>query len=136
MKAGDWRKTGQPVLLSDEELFDGQHRLWAGYLSGIRSLRTSSCRFPNKSDLFAFIDDGKSRNGGDGLVAAGLNGLSPTIAATVNLAFRYSNGALGVVKAPPIRTLDNIEVIAYTRLSRFRPACLTRSPFLSTTGVI
>ncbi len=117
MMTNEWHKTGQPIILSDDGyLQDGQHRLYAGYLSGTTFPCYVITNAPATADFFAYLDDGYGRKPADALETAGINGgLSGTIAGAVKLAWRYDNRALGILKQPAIRAMDNIEVLAYAR---------------------
>jgi len=115
MKAGEWRKTGQPALICNGELYDAQHRCWAGYFSGVTFPCYLITSVPEQDDLFAFIDDMKPRTAADTLLTGGSNGISTTISSVIKIAFRYEHGALGILTQPAIRPLDNIEILAYAR---------------------
>lgn len=114
MREGEWKKTGQPILITDEgDIFDCQHRLWACYLSGHSFETFVVADVPHQVELFAYIDGGKPRNAADALYTAGSNGLSGQIASAIKIAYRYDNNGLGIMKQPSMRSLDNIEVIRY-----------------------
>jgi len=116
MQAGAWIKTGQPGLIdTNGEVFDIQHRAWAGYLSGNDFETFIVTDVPANPDLFAYIDGGKPRSAADALYTAGENGLSGAIAQAVAIAHRYDNKALGVIKQAKIPTLTNPEVLSYSR---------------------
>jgi hypothetical protein len=116
MRAGAWKKTGQPVLLNEEgEVADAQHRLWACYFSGVSFDTYIVADVPMEADLFAYIDAGKIRNAADALYTSGSNGLSASIASAVKLAYRYDHAGLGIIKQPVMRALDNVEVLEYNR---------------------
>lgn len=116
MQAGQWRKTGQPILITEtEEVYDAQHRLWAGYLGSVTFPSYVVADVPEQEDLFAYIDDSKPRNAADSLYTSGSNGLAPMVAAAIKIAFRYEHNALGILKQKPLRSMDNIEVVTYSR---------------------
>jgi hypothetical protein len=66
-------------------------------------------------DLFAFIDNGKSRSDADALETAGMNGLSAIIAATVKIAVKYERGAYDPHRKTQIPRMTPIEVLDYVR---------------------
>jgi hypothetical protein len=112
---GQWKKTGQPLIFTDdEELLDGQHRLWACYLTG-RSFETFVITgVEHQEMLFAYVDNSKPRTAGDALETAGINGLSRHVAAVINgLAHRYDQKALVVSGRVNVGKLSNHEVLGY-----------------------
>jgi len=66
-------------------------------------------------DLFAFIDNGKSRTDADALETAGMNGLSKIIAKTVKIAVNYERGAYHPHTRTRIPRMTPIEVLDYVR---------------------
>jgi hypothetical protein len=94
---------------------DGQHRLWASYLSGSTFPSYIVCDVPEDPDLFVYIDDSKTRSAADALYTAGENGLSKMLASAVKIAWRYDNNAYAILKQPKIRDMTNPEILAYTR---------------------
>jgi len=93
MKRGDWPKTGQPIIFgADGSLKDGQHRLFAGYLSGSVFTTYVVTDVPDHPRLFAYLDNGKARTAANALQTAGLNGVSPVIVRIVDMAVCYENG--------------------------------------------
>src|SRR5215831_132399 len=116
MLADQWRATGQPGLIdTNGEVFDIQHRAYAGYFSGATFRCYIVADVPVQDDLFAYLDGGKPRSAADALFTAGADGLSGAIAAAIKVAFRYDNNGLGVFKQPVMRALTNPEVLAYSR---------------------
>jgi hypothetical protein len=116
MIEGKWRATGEPIIItSDGVMRDAYHRCWACYLSG-GSFRTFVVTDVEPTpDLFAFIDNGKSRSDADALETAGLNGLSSIIAGTVKIAVKYERGAYHPQKKIRIHRMTPIEVLDYVR---------------------
>jgi hypothetical protein len=112
MLNGGW-KLAQP-LLWDGSLEEGQHRLWAVYLSGA-TIDTTLMVVPKQEQLFAVIDTGKGRSASDALYTAGSNGQSVAVAQAVSLLWRYDIGGLGISKQPKVRAMENIEVLNYAK---------------------
>jgi hypothetical protein len=117
MLAGNWKRTGQPILRNERgENEDGQHRLWASYLSQTSFPTFIVADVPDEEDLFAYIDDIKARSAADALYTSGLNGLSGTIATTITLAHRYEHDALSVMqKQPKLMSLTKKAVLDFAR---------------------
>jgi hypothetical protein len=110
----EWKRTGEPVLINIEGwVEDAAHRLWACYFSGATFPTYVVTDVPIEPNLFAFIDNGKSRSAADALYTAGNNGISSMVAAAVKVAWRYDNGALKVMSLPRIRDMEPIEVLHY-----------------------
>jgi hypothetical protein len=116
MKALEWKKTGQPVLINQQgRVEDAQHRLVACYLGNVTFPSYIVADVPVAADLFAYIDDSKPRNAADALFTSGNNGLSATIASTIKLAWRYENQAIAILKQPRIRDMTNMEILDFSR---------------------
>jgi hypothetical protein len=117
MKIGEWKRTGQPVLINqDGKVEDAQHRLWACYFGKVTFPTYIVTDVPVAADLFAYIDDNKVRSAADALYTSGTNGLSSTLAGTIKLAWRYDNMAIAIFGPQPrIRDMTNIEVMEYAR---------------------
>ena len=89
MKAGQWYRTGQPLILNKEgKAEDLQHRCWASLLGGVSFPSFIITDSPVEVDKFARIDDGKVRTLADALQTSGLNGLAAPIAAAIKLAWK------------------------------------------------
>ena len=111
-----WKKTGETVIITDRgDLEDAGHRLFASYFSNC-SFETYVVNVPHDEELFAYIDDGVSRNGQDTLQCAGLNGLSKQLQAVIkNFAIRYDEKLLtfhGRARPFPI---SNVDILDYAR---------------------
>jgi hypothetical protein len=114
MKAGEWKRTGQPIILSDKgDLLDGQHRAWAGYLSNRAFDNYVVTEVPHFENIFAYIDNGKPRSAKDALFTAGINGLSAVISQAVALGRLYDANALAVMKNKHVDRPTPVEVLAY-----------------------
>jgi len=99
---GNWKKTGQPLIFTkNNTLCDGQHRLWACYLTK-RSFETYIVMDVDDDDgfLFAYIDNNKPRSSGDALETAGYDGMSKHVASVVNsYAIKWDEHALAYAGA-------------------------------------
>lgn len=116
MKAGQWHRTGQPLIINkDGKAEDLQHRCWASLLGGVTFPSFIVTDAPVEADSFAYIDDCKPRNASDALETSGMNGQSGAIAAAVKLAWKYENGALSIMKQARVREMSIPEVLAYGR---------------------
>ncbi len=95
MKAGDWPKTGQPMIIDTAGVpEDGQHRAWSSVLSNTPFETYVVASVPPHEHLFAYMDNGKIRGAADALETAGLNGQSRVLAVVVRLARYYDANAL------------------------------------------
>jgi hypothetical protein len=90
----DWQKTGEPIIIRPNgSLANGQHRCWAGYFIG-KGFWTYIVNIQDDvPNLFAYIDNGKTRTVGDSLHIAGFNGQSATIGRAVEIVRHYDAGA-------------------------------------------
>jgi hypothetical protein len=67
MKSGRWRITGEPIKFDKRgRLMDGQHRLWACFLSGVTITVLSVTEL--EEDVMPLLDSGHSRSLADSLV--------------------------------------------------------------------
>lgn len=116
MHIDEWRRTGQGLVFNVEgKLNEGQQRCWASYFGKVSFPTYIVADAPVEVDLFAFYDDVKPRSAADALHTSGLDGFASYIAVAVQLAYRYENDALGVLKQPKIHKLNNREVLYYSR---------------------
>ena len=111
---GRWKKTGEPIIITDQgEVEDAGHRLTACYLSGASFETFVVADVPHDDQLFAYIDNGVSRTGEDTLHCAGMNGMSKHIAAVIrDYAIRYDEGTLvyrGRLRTSPITNVDILD---------------------------
>lgn len=116
MVAGDWEETGETVCLVDGKLTNGHHRLLAGLYSGVsfRCFVVVSAR--GSESVFAYYDSGKKRTPADALHIAGWNGSGrPMASAIANLALRYDEGVIGVMKQRRFRTVNSRETLKYLK---------------------
>jgi hypothetical protein len=115
-----WKKTGQPLIFGDDDsLRDGQHRLWACYLTQV-GFWTYIVTGVEDDDgmLFAYLDNIRPRSPGDALETAGYDGLSKHLGAVINTyAHKWDEGTL-VYSGHGARTIGKLsprEVIAYVQ---------------------
>jgi hypothetical protein len=109
---GGWKRTGQPIIVSDQEmLLDAQHRCWAGYLSGVTFPSYVVTQIPHIENIFAYIDNGKSRTLTDVLQTAGVNGIASKVAAAVKISREYDAGCYAVEDNKTLPKPTPIEVL-------------------------
>jgi hypothetical protein len=117
MRAGEWRKTGQGIILDEaKKLIDSQHRLWASLLSGISFVTLVVPDVPNPDgNLFAFLDNGKVRSPTDALQTAKYNGLAPVLVMAIKHSLAVDHGKytasrkLSMPKLPPIHYISFVD---------------------------
>lgn len=116
MHADQWPKTGQPIILTVEDILnDGQHRLWAAYL-GLVSFQTYVIiDAPHIDDAFAYIDNVKPRNPAAALQTAGFNGLSPLLSQTIQVAQNVEADIFTCHKKKQSIKASPIEVLNYVK---------------------
>lgn len=119
MVAEDWQKTGQPLIITDQDvLVDGGHRCWACYFSGKPFTTYVISGVPHFDNIFAYIDSGRSRTATDALVTAGLNGQASVISQAIHLNYLYEAGALrgkgGKSKGKAVARPTHIQILRTT----------------------
>jgi len=116
MSGGAWKKTGQPIIFDDlGALKDAGHRCWACYLSGASFPTYLIGDVPHDDNLFAYIDNGKSRSAADALATAGLNGLAKQLGSVVNIAMHFEQGCYTASTKKPLDKVSPIEVLQYVQ---------------------
>ena len=109
-----WQPTGEPLILNQEDSFyNGQHRAWAGFLGGASFITYIVADTPVIPHGFAFYDNVKERTASVALKTAGLNGTAPLIAALINIAHNFEEGAYTCQKKRRTDRLSPIDVIEY-----------------------
>lgn len=94
MKSGEWKRTGQPILVSEHgDMLDAFHRCWASYLGRVSFPSYVITGIEAVPNLFAYIDNSKARTLADALYTAGLNGISQVLSSTIKMAITYEYGA-------------------------------------------
>lgn len=92
MKADKWELNGEPIILDqDDQLLDGQHRLWACITADV-SFKTLLVRGVDRK-VFPTLDTGKARTGADVLSMAGLTNVS-ILSATLGWIYIYDQKKL------------------------------------------
>jgi hypothetical protein len=129
MKRGDWPKTGQPIIFSaNGDLLDGQHRLWAAYLSGSVFTTYIVTNIPEHPRLFAYIDNGRIRRPADALQTSGMNGVSQLIVKVLDFAYAYENELYTVNstrshdRMSPVQYMDSLEAHPNARVAAKKTA--------------
>lgn len=116
MAKGDWHKTGQAIIFDvNGVLLEGQHRLLASLLSTTAFTTFVVTDAPDEPDLFAYIDNNKSRNGADALATSGANGQSRHVNAAVKIAIQYEAGGFDITRSPRQMEVEPIDVLHYVR---------------------
>ena len=114
MLANRWRRTGQGIVFDrNGKLLEGQHRLLACLFSGASFTTYVVTDAGDEKDIFAYIDNGKTRSASDALYTAGSNGASQMLAAAVKIAVRYQAGGYKVGSLPRMPELEPYEVMDY-----------------------
>lgn len=92
MKAGKWSLNGEAIVLDDEDqVIDGQHRLWAVIHSGV-TIESLVTRGVDRKG-FATIDTGKGRGLSDVLGVVGETN-TKNLAAALAWVYRWENGRM------------------------------------------
>jgi hypothetical protein len=92
MAADDWKPTGQPILIDeDDTLADAAHRLYAVLISG-KTVRMYVVTGIEKG-LFPYIDNGSARTAKDALQTAGYDGVASVIVNIIKFAEKVKSGA-------------------------------------------
>ena len=91
MSSGNWRLTGEPIIVNGTSLVNGQHRLLACVQSGTPF--TTAVFRGAADDVFAVVDSGLTRQHGDVLAHEGHVNVNCT-AATVRLVLGYQNNVI------------------------------------------
>jgi hypothetical protein len=116
MVHGLWKETGQPILVdSNGRLVDGQHRLYAMITTGSTIRTYVVTEIDSIPNLFAYIDNCRSRSAATALQTAGLNGTSAVIVKIMKLAEEVRLGVFdssGIAKLPRLTPVENIELAA------------------------
>jgi len=112
-----WKKNGEPVILTDRgDLEDAGHRLFACYFTNCSFDTYVVADVPHDEEVFASIDNGVSRTGGDVLHGAGLNGLSPHLQSVIKqFAIRYDEGSLAFAGRLQVSPITNQDILDYVK---------------------
>lgn len=112
MANDQWKATGQPSLIDKNGVLqDGQHRLYAGLISGVTFksfIVTDVEPIPN---LFAYIDNSRPRTAATALQTAGLNGVSAAIVKLIKIGEEIKAGVYNPSGAEKLPRLSPIDVL-------------------------
>ena len=112
MKRGDWVRTGEALCFTIEGILNnGQHRLWACYLSGASFDTYIIFDVPVSPVLFAFYDNGKTRTASTALRTGGFDGVSPLINTIIQIRENVNHGAYSMQRATRLDRLAPVEVL-------------------------
>ncbi len=124
MIAGDWNYDGTPIVFDKYgNLLNGQHRLTAV----VTSKKTLPFKVSTgyKTNIFATIDIGKTRTGGDVLAIAGYENYT-MFAQTANFMFKFMRGSITQNASKPSRQtsspntgLSHKELLKFVELKPF-----------------
>lgn len=116
MVHGQWKKTGQPILIDNSgHLADGQHRLYACLISGAAFETYVVSEIEVIPHLFAYIDNSKPRTAATALQTMGLNGTSGVIVKVIKLAEEVRLGvydSAGLAKLPRLTPAEVLDLAA------------------------
>jgi len=115
MQRTDWIRTGQSLIFdTDGNLNDGQHRLWAGYLSQTTFPTYVVSDVPPMPNLFAYIDNGRVRSMADALTTSGRNGLSGLMTKVMKIVEIYdSDGYASYGKVRKMPKMSPMEMLNF-----------------------
>jgi hypothetical protein len=116
MAEGDWKATGQPILIdADGVLQDSQHRLFAVVVSGATIKTFVVTDIEPIKNMFAYIDNVRVRTPAVALQTAGFDGVSPIITKVIRIGEEIKHGVYdpaGATKLPrmsPARILHLVD---------------------------
>lgn len=117
MAKGEWKATGQPILVdSNGVLQDAQHRLLAGLISGTKFKSFVVTDIPPIENMFAYIDNNRPRTAAAALQTAGFDGVAPLIVKVITIGEEVRAGVYnpysGLSKLPrmyPAQVLGLVE---------------------------
>jgi hypothetical protein len=114
MADGEWKKTGQPILIrSDGILADSQHRCYGGLISGVTFPSYVVTGIEPIPNLFAYIDNARSRTAATALETAGFNGQSPTIVKVVRIGEDVKHGVYNPGGAEKLPRMSPAELVRH-----------------------
>jgi hypothetical protein len=112
MADGQWKKTGQPMLIdSNGHLADAQHRNLAVLISGATISSYVVTGIDPIPGLFAYIDSARSRTAATALQTAGKNGVSPVIVKVIKIAEEVRLGVYNSTGAAKLQRMSPAEVL-------------------------
>ena len=112
MANGQWKKTGQPMLIdSNGHLADSQHRNLGVLISGATISSYVVCDIEPIDGLFAYIDSARARTAATALQTAGKNGVSPTIVKVIKIAEEVRLGVYNSTGAAKLQRMSPAEML-------------------------
>lgn len=112
MARGDWKATGQPMLVdSNGHLVDSQHRNYAVVISGVTIKSFVVTDIEPIHGLFAYIDSSRVRTAATALQTAGLNGVSPVIAKVIKIGEEVRHGVYNPAGATRLPRMSPADVL-------------------------
>lgn len=113
MAKGEWKPTGQPSLIDKNGVLqDGQHRLYAGLISGVTFKSFVVTDVEPIPNLFAYIDNSRPRTAATALQTAGHNGVSSSIVKVIKIGEEIKAGIYNPSGAEKLPRLSPVEVLA------------------------
>jgi len=113
MARGDWKKTGQPILVAnDGSLLDAQHRLFAVLVSGATIKSYVVAEVENQPGLFAYIDNAATRTPAAALQTAGFNGVASVIVKVIKFAEEVRQGVYNTSGLDQLQRLSPAEILS------------------------
>jgi len=112
MAAGQWKATGQAVLLDTNGILqDSQHRLYAVLISGATIRTFVVTDIEPIPMLFAYIDNARSRTSATALQTAGFNGVAAAIAKVVRIGEEVEHGIYNATGATKLLRMSPADVL-------------------------
>ena len=112
MAKGDWKATGQPVLIdSNGTLLDAQHRLYGVLISGKTIKSYVVADVEPQMNLFAYIDNSRVRTPAAALQTAGFDGVAPIIVKVIKIAQEIKYGVYNPSGATKLMRMSPADVL-------------------------
>jgi len=112
MARGEWKKTGQPMLVDSEgRLVDSQHRNYAVAISGTTITSYVVTDIEAIPHLFAYIDNARSRTPASALQTAGYNGVAPIIAKVIKIGEEVRHGVYNPSGLEKLQRMSPIKML-------------------------
>jgi len=116
MARGDWKKTGQPILIDNEgHLLDAQHRMYAVLVSGATINSYVIVDIENQPGLFAYIDNAATRTPAAALQTAGFNGVASVIVKVIKFAEEVRQGVYDTSGLDQLQRLSPAEILSLAK---------------------
>jgi len=116
MARGDWKKTGQPILIDNEgHLLDAQHRMYGVLVSGSTIDSYVVADVENQPGLFAYIDNAATRTPAAALQTAGFNGVASVIVKVIKFAEEVKHGVYNPTGLDQLQRLSPAEILSLAK---------------------